>query len=176
MFKNMTISGKTNLITEILAAVVWLIAVASAGLDRLIVGVFSFPLLILVPICGWLLMPISKKILKKGETKIGWRKMLWYAGMFVANLIIAVLAATAVLAGGAALINMTDGGGIDEIGSALVLVFAAWMSAFRITSGNPRQFNYRDEGIQNNKKYCLQLFKSSHFLCEDFFCFKKIIR
>ena len=118
MFKNMTISGKTNLITEILAAVVWLIAVASAGLDRLIVGVFSFPLLILVPICGWLLMPISKKILKKGETKIGWMKMLWYAGMFVANLIIAVLVATAVLAGGAAMINMTDGGGIDEIGSA----------------------------------------------------------
>ena len=30
MFKNMTISGKTNLITEILAAVVWLIAVAPA--------------------------------------------------------------------------------------------------------------------------------------------------
>ena len=27
----MTISGKTNLITEILAAAVWLIAVASAG-------------------------------------------------------------------------------------------------------------------------------------------------
>lgn len=66
----MTISGKTNLITEILAAAVWLIAVASA--------------------------------------------------------------ATAVLAGGAALINMTDGGGIDEIGSALVLVFAAWMSAFSV--------------------------------------------
>ena len=122
MFKNMTISGKTNLITEILAVVVWLIAVASAGLDRLI----------LVPICGWLLMPISKKILKKGEIKIGWRKMLWYAGMFMANLVIAVLAATAVLAGGAALINMTDGGGIDEIGSALVLVFAAWMSAFSV--------------------------------------------
>lgn len=58
--------------------------------------------------------------------------MLWYAGMFIANLVIAVLAATAVLAGGAALINMTDGGGIDEIGSALVLVFAAWMSAFRV--------------------------------------------
>ena len=36
----MTISGKTNLITEILAAAVWLIAVASAGPDRLIVGVF----------------------------------------------------------------------------------------------------------------------------------------
>lgn len=71
MFKNMTISGKTNLITEILAAVVWLIAVASAGLDRLIVGVFSFPLLILVPICGWLLMPISKKNLKK------WRGKNW---------------------------------------------------------------------------------------------------
>ena len=34
----MTISGKTNLITEILAAAVWLIAVASAGPDRLIVG------------------------------------------------------------------------------------------------------------------------------------------
>lgn len=47
-------------------------------------------------------------------------------------MIIAVLAATAVLAGGAALINMTDGGGIDEIGSALVLVFAAWMSAFSV--------------------------------------------
>ena len=31
MFKNMTISGKTNLITEILAAAVWLIAVASLG-------------------------------------------------------------------------------------------------------------------------------------------------
>lgn len=44
MFKNMTTSGKTNLITEILAVVVWLIAVASAGLDRLIVGVFSVPL------------------------------------------------------------------------------------------------------------------------------------
>ena len=85
MFKNMTISGKTNLITEILAAAVWLIAVASAGPDRLIVGVFSFPLLILVPICGWLLMPISKKILKKVYSKfdyccvgchccIGWRR------------------------------------------------------------------------------------------------------
>lgn len=58
--------------------------------------------------------------------------MLWYAGMFIANLIIAVFAATAVLVGGAALINMTDGGGIDEIGSALVLVFAAWMSAFSV--------------------------------------------
>ena len=58
--------------------------------------------------------------------------MLWYAGMFMANLVIAVLAATAVLASGAALINMTDGGGIDEIGSALVLVFAAWMSAFSV--------------------------------------------
>ena len=58
--------------------------------------------------------------------------MLWYAGMFMANLVIAVLAATAVLAGGAALINMTDGGGVDEIGSALVLVFAAWMSAFSV--------------------------------------------
>lgn len=132
MLKNMTISGKTNLITEILAAAVWLITVASAGPDRLIVGVFSFPLLILVPICGWLLMPISKKILKNGEAKIGWRKILWYAGMFVANLVIAVLAATAVLADGAALINMADGGGIDEIGSALVMVFAAWMSAFSV--------------------------------------------
>lgn len=58
--------------------------------------------------------------------------MLWYSGMFVANLIIAVLAATAVLAGGAALIKMADGGGIDEIGSALVMVFAAWMSAFSV--------------------------------------------
>ena len=77
-------------------------------------------------------MPISKKILKNGEAKIGWRKILWYAGMFVANLVIAVLAATAVLAGGAALINMADGGGIDEIGSALVMVFAAWMSAFSV--------------------------------------------
>ena len=66
----MTISGKTNLITEILAAAVWLIAVASAGPDRLIVGVFSFPLLILVPICGWLLMPISKKILKKAKDQL----------------------------------------------------------------------------------------------------------
>lgn len=132
MFKNMTISGKTNLITEILAAAVWLIAVASAGPDRLVVGVFSFPLLILVPICGWLLMPISKKILKNGEVKNGWRKMLWYAGMFVVNLIIAVLAATAVLAGGAALINMADSGGIDEVGSVLVMVFAAWMSAFSV--------------------------------------------
>lgn len=66
----MTISGKTNLITEILAAAVWLIAVASAGPDRLIVGVFSFPLLILVPICGWLLMPISKKIKKKAKQKL----------------------------------------------------------------------------------------------------------
>lgn len=47
------------------------------------------------------------------------------------------------------------------------------LTDFRITSGNPRQFNYRDESIQNNKKYCLQLFKSSHFLCEDFFCFLK---
>ena len=39
----MTISGKTNLITEILAAAVWLIAVASAGPDRLIVGVSRSP-------------------------------------------------------------------------------------------------------------------------------------
>ena len=57
----------------------------------------------------------------------------------------------------------------------IVVAVAAVMHAavIRITSGNPRQFNYRDESIQNNKKYCLQLFKSSHFLCEDFFVLKK---
>ena len=91
MLKNLTTSGKVNLITEIIAVIVWAILLIAAKDDWQFFAVFSIPLLILIPICGWFLMPVSKKISKKGKTKNGWGKAAWYAGMFVINLFAAFI-------------------------------------------------------------------------------------
>lgn len=69
MLKNLTISGKVNLITEIIAIITWAILLIAAKDDWQFFAVFSVPLLILIPICGWFLMPVSKKISEKGKKK-----------------------------------------------------------------------------------------------------------
>lgn len=91
MLKNLTTSGKVNLITEIIAIITWAILLIAAKDDWLFFAVFSIPLLILIPICGWFLMPVSKKINEKGKSKSGWWKAAWYAGMFVVNLFAAFI-------------------------------------------------------------------------------------
>ena len=78
MLKNLTISGKVNLITEIIAIITWAILLIAAKDDWQFFAVFSVPLLILIPICGWFLMPVSKKISEKGKTKNGLWKAAWY--------------------------------------------------------------------------------------------------
>lgn len=83
MLKNLTISGKVNFITEIIAIITWAILLIAAKDDWQFFAVFSVPLLILIPICGWFLMPVSKKISEKGKSKSGWRKAALYAGMFI---------------------------------------------------------------------------------------------
>ena len=79
MLKNLTISGKVNFITEIIAIITWAILLIAAKDDWQFFAVFSVPLLILIPICGWFLMPVSKKISEKGKNKRGWWKAAWYA-------------------------------------------------------------------------------------------------
>lgn len=91
MLKNLTTSGKVNLITEIIAIITWAILLIAAKDDWLFFAVFSIPLLILIPICGWFLVPVSKKISEKGKSKSGWWKAAWYAGMFVVNLFAAFI-------------------------------------------------------------------------------------
>ena len=91
MLKNLTISGKVNFITEIIAIITWAILLIAAKDDWQFFAVFSVPLLILIPICGWFLMPVSKKISEKGKNKRGWWKAAWYAGMFVVNLFAAFI-------------------------------------------------------------------------------------
>lgn len=70
MLKNLTTFGKVNLITEIIAIITWAILLIAAKDDWLFFAVFSIPLLILIPICGWFLMPVSKKISEKGKIKV----------------------------------------------------------------------------------------------------------
>ena len=75
MLKNLTTSGKVNLITEIIAIITWTILLIAAKDDWQFFAVFSVPLLILIPICGWFLMPVSKKISEKGKAKNGLSRM-----------------------------------------------------------------------------------------------------
>lgn len=132
MLKNLTTSGKVNLITEIIAIITWAILLIAAKDDWLFFAVFSIPLLILIPICGWFLMPVSKKISEKGKTKNGLWKAAWYAGMFVVNLFAAFILMILLCAGVGALIGKVASGGLADIGTSLVLAFMLWMAAFGV--------------------------------------------
>ena len=132
MLKNLTISGKVNFITEIIAVITWAILLIAAKDDWQFFAVFSIPLLILIPICGWFLMPVSKKISEKGKTKSGWWKVAWYTGMFVINLFAAFILMMFLCAGVGALIGKVASGGLADIGTSLVLAFMMWIAAFGI--------------------------------------------
>ena len=132
MLKNLTISGKVNFITEIIAIITWAILLIAAKDDWLFFAVFSIPLLILIPICGWFLMPVSKKISEKGKAKNGLWKAAWYAGMFVVNLFAAFILMMLLCAGVGALIGKVASGRLADIGTSLVLAFMMWMVAFGI--------------------------------------------
>ena len=132
MLKNLTISGKVNFITEIIAIITWAILLIAAKDDWQFFAVFSVPLLILIPICGWFLMPVSKKISEKGKNKRGWWKAAWYAGMFVVNLFAAFILMMLLCAGVGALIEKIATGSLIDGGPALVLGFMLWMAAFGV--------------------------------------------
>lgn len=132
MLKNLTISGKVNFITEIIAIITWAILLIAAKDDWLFFAVFSIPLLILIPICGWFLMPVSKKISEKGKNKNGLWKAVWYAGMFVVNLFAAFILMMLLCAGVGALIEKAAAGSLINVGPALVLGFMMWMAAFGV--------------------------------------------
>lgn len=130
MLKNLTISGKVNFITEIIAIITWAILLIATKDDWQFFAVFSVPLLILIPICGWFLMPVSKKISEKGKLKSGWWKAAWYAGMFVINLFAAFILMMLLCAGVGALIEKAASGSLINVGPALVLGFMLWMAMF----------------------------------------------
>lgn len=132
MLKNLTISGKVNLITEIIAIITWAILLIAAKDDWQFFAVFSVPLLILIPICGWFLMPVSKKISEKGKTKNGLWKAAWYAGMFIVNLLAAFMLIILLCAGVGALIEKAASGSLIDVGPALVFGFMLWMAAFGV--------------------------------------------
>lgn len=132
MLKNLTTSGKVNLITEIIAIITWAILLIAAKDDWLFFAVFSIPLLILIPICGWFLMPVSKKINEKGKSKSGWWKAAWYAGMFIVNLLAAFMLMILLCAGVGALIEKAAACSLIDVGPALVLGFMLWMAAFGV--------------------------------------------
>ena len=126
---------KANLIISVLTAMSWLAAVSLSGTDRLIVGIFLFPLLPLIPFAGHLWLPVVKKIQGKGE-KIespGYR-FLWYLSVFLTNLVLAVLLAAGICLAGYTLVEMltSENTGIDGIGTALILVFAVWTAALTV--------------------------------------------
>lgn len=132
MLKNLTTSGKVNLITEIIAVITWAILLIAAKDDWLFFAVFSIPLLILIPICGWFLMPVSKKISEKGKAKNGLWKAVWYTGMFVVNLFASFMLMILLCAGVGALIGRVANGSLIDVGPALVLGFMLWMTAFGV--------------------------------------------
>ena len=132
MLKNLTTSGKVNLITEIIAIITWTILLIAAKDDWQFFAVFSVPLLILIPIGGWFLMPVSTKISEKGKAKNGLWKAVWYAGMFIVNLLAAFILMMLLCAGVGALIEKAASGSLIDVGPALVLGFMMWMAAFGV--------------------------------------------
>lgn len=132
MLKNLTTSGKVNLITEIIAVITWAILLIAAKDDWQFFAIFSIPLLILIPICGWFLMPVSKKISEKGKAKNGLWKAVWYAGMFIVNLLAAFILMMLLCAGVGALVEKAASGSLIDVGPALVLGFMMWMTAFGV--------------------------------------------
>lgn len=63
--KKITVYEKTNLIICVVTALVLLLVLICVGeSDREIVGMMSLPALILVPLGGYICIPITKKIVK----------------------------------------------------------------------------------------------------------------
>lgn len=126
---------KANLIISVLTAMSWLAAVILSGTDKLIVGTFLFPILLLIPVAGHLWIPVVKKIQDKGEKiKNPGYKFLWYLSIFLVNLILAVLLTAGTCLAGYTIINIlpSENTGIDGIGTALILVFTVWTAALTI--------------------------------------------
>lgn len=63
---------KANLIISVLTAMSWLTDVSLSGTDKLIVGIFLFPILPLIPFAGHLWIPVVKKIQKKVKNRESW--------------------------------------------------------------------------------------------------------
>lgn len=126
---------KSKLIILVLTAMSWLAAVSLSGTDRLIVGIFLFPSLPLIPFAGHLWIPVVKKIQGKGEKieSSGYR-FLWYLSVFLTNLVLAILLAAGICLAGYTLVEMltSENTGIDGIGTALILVFAVWTAALTV--------------------------------------------
>lgn len=126
---------KANLIISVLTAMSWLAAVSLSGTDKLIVGIFLFPILPLVPVAGHFWLPVVKKIQEKGgKIESPGYRFLWYLSVFLTNLVLAVLLAAGTCLAGYTLINMlpSENTGIDGIGTALILVFAVWTVALTV--------------------------------------------
>lgn len=126
---------KANLIISILTVMSWLAAVSLSGTDKRIVGIFLFPILLLIPIAGHLWIPVVKKIQEKGrKIKSSGYRFLWYLSVFLGNLILAVLLTIGTCLAGYTLINMfpSENTGIDGIGATLILVFAVWTAALTV--------------------------------------------
>ena len=88
---------KANLIISVLTAMSWLTDVSLSGTDKLIVGIFLFPIL---P-CRTSLDSRCKEDPEKGE-KIespGYR-FLWYLSVFLVNLVLAILLAAGICLAG----------------------------------------------------------------------------
>ena len=92
---------KANLIISVLTAMSWLTDVSLSGTDKLIVGIFLFPILPLIPFAGHLWIPVVKKIQGKGEKieSSGYR-FLWYLSVFLTNLVLAILLAAGICLAG----------------------------------------------------------------------------
>ena len=87
--KDKKICTKKQIDYLVLTAMSWLAAVSLSGTDRLIVGIFLFPSLPLIPFAGHLWIPVVKKIQGKGEKieSSGYR-FLWYLSVFLTNLVL----------------------------------------------------------------------------------------
>ena len=126
---------KANLIISVLTAMSWLAAVSLSGTDKLIVGIFLFPILPLVPVAGHFWLPVVKKIQEKGgKIESPGYRFLWYLSVFLTNLVLAVLLAAGTCLAGYTLVEMliSDNKGIDGIGTALILVFDVWTAALTV--------------------------------------------
>ena len=92
---------KANLIISVLTAMSWITAVSLSGTDKLIVGIFLFPILPLIPFAGHLWIPVVKKILEiGGKIESPGYRLLWYLSVFLVNLVLAILLAAGICLAG----------------------------------------------------------------------------
>ena len=113
----------------------WLTAVSLSGINNLIVGIFLFPILPLIPFAGQLWIPVVKKIQEiGGKIESPGYRLLWYLSVFLVNLVLAILLAAGICLAGYTLVDMltSENTGIDGIGTALILVFAVWTVALTV--------------------------------------------